>query len=95
MIQADMVAYDPGTDHALIYGRNESASIKSALAESISLYSGGLSYTVGGPVDQSDHAPFEWAGFQACLLIEGEVWNNPFYHSPDDSLCPKNWSRKY
>ena len=29
---------------------------------------------------------FEAAGFQACLLIEGEVWNNPHYHDPEDSV---------
>jgi hypothetical protein len=34
-----------------------------------------LSYSIGGSFDASDHTPFEWAGFQACLLIE--AWGNP------------------
>jgi hypothetical protein len=38
-------------------------------------YGEGLSYSIGGSFDASDHTPFEWAGFQACLLIE--AWGNP------------------
>jgi len=83
MLSLDMVAYDPGTNHALIYGRTASNPIKTALAAALAEYST-LSVTVGGDVPQSDHAPFEAAGYQACLLIEGEVWNNPYYHTLQD-----------
>ncbi len=85
MLSLDMVAYDPNTNHALIYGRAASAPLKNALADAIAEYSGGLTCTVSGQLDQSDHAPFEWQGFQACLLIEGQVWNNPYYHTQNDS----------
>ena len=86
MIQADMIAYDPGTDHALIYGRTDSAPIKDALGQAIDLYGGGLTHTIGGRLDLSDHAPFEDAGFQACLLVEGEVWSNPYHGTAMDSI---------
>ncbi|MBP7747609.1 MAG: M28 family peptidase [Phycisphaerae bacterium] len=84
MISLDMVCYDPNTDHCLLYGRTTSNPIKNALAAAVTEYSGGLTYTINGQLDQSDHAPFEAAGFQACLLIEGEVWNNPYYHTQND-----------
>jgi len=86
MISADMVAYDPGTNYACIYGSSASNPIKSALAAAITEYSGGLTCGDHGQLDASDHAPFEWAGFQACLLIEGEVWSNPYYHTQQDNV---------
>ncbi|MHC4091004.1 MAG: M28 family metallopeptidase, partial [Planctomycetota bacterium] len=86
MIQADMVAYDPSTNHALIYGSANSLPIKTDLGAAITLYSDGLTYTDDGWNGQSDHAPFDAAGYQACLLIEGEVWNNPYYHTQDDHV---------
>ncbi len=85
MISADMVAYDPSTNHALIYGKTASNPIKNALAAAIAEYGDGLTYTIGGDTPYSDHAPFEDAGKQACLLIEGEVWSNPYYHKQTDS----------
>jgi hypothetical protein len=87
MISMDMIAYDtafPGTNHALIYGSDASSPIKAALGAAITEY-GGLTWTDDGPLDASDHAPFEWQGFQACLIIEGEVWNNPYYHTQNDN----------
>jgi len=84
MISADMVAYDPGTNHARIYGRTASSLIKTSLGQAITAYGDGLTYTILGALDASNHAPFESAGFQACLLIEGEVWSNPHYHTQQD-----------
>ncbi|MGD8451284.1 MAG: M28 family peptidase [Phycisphaerae bacterium] len=86
MISADMVAYDPGTNHANIYGRTASNPIKNALAAAIDEYGEGLTYTIGGDTPYSDHAPFEAEGFQACLLIEGECWDNPYYHTQQDNF---------
>ena len=85
MISADMVAYDPDTDHCNIYGRTASNPIKTLLAAAVAEYGDGLTYTIGGDVPASNHAPFENYGFQACLLIEGEVWDNPYYHTQQDS----------
>ena len=84
MVSLDMVCYDPNTDHALIYGRTASNPIKSAVAAAATMY-GGLTYTINGQLDQSDHASFEAKGWQACLLIEGDVWDNPYYHTSQDS----------
>ena len=86
MIAADMVAYDPNTDNALIYGRSTSLPLKNALGSAITLYGDGLTYTDGGWNGQSDHAPFDAAGYQACLLIEGQVWSNPYYHTQQDTV---------
>ncbi len=86
MVSLDMVAYDTGTNTANIYGRTASDPIKNAVATAVSLYGNGLTPLVGGDVPQSDHAPFEAANKQACLLIEGEVWSNPYYHTQQDSF---------
>ena len=83
MISLDMICYDPNTNHALLYGRTTSNPIKQALANAISEY-GGLTYTIAGQLDASDHAPFEAAGYQACLLIEGAESSNPYYHTQND-----------
>ncbi len=85
MISLDMVAYDTGTNNCNIYGRTASNPIKNELAAAVAEYSGGLTYTIGGDTPYSDHAPFEEAGFQACLLIEYLVWSNPYYHTAQDS----------
>lgn len=86
MIALDMVAYDPGTNAANIYGRPASNPIKNTLATAVSLYGNGLTSIIGGDEPYSDHAPFEADGLQACLLIEGEVWDNPYYHTQQDSF---------
>jgi Zn-dependent M28 family amino/carboxypeptidase len=92
MISLDMIAYDGSdSDMARIYGRDSSASLKELLADAISLYGNGLSPVVYGALDLSDHSPFEDQGFQACLLIEYDVWDNPYYHSWNDSVDMPNY----
>jgi len=86
MISLDMIAYNgSGSDQARIYGRQQSEPLKDALALAAALY-GGLTAVDFGPLNASDHAPFEDAGFQACLLIEYDVWDNPHYHRQTDSV---------
>ncbi len=86
MISLDMIAYDPGNAGlALLYGRSASNPIKQALASALVEYAG-ITSSIQGALDASDHAPFEWQGFQACLLIENDVWNNPYYHQWNDSV---------
>jgi len=89
MISADMVAYNNGTNSADIQGRSTSDPIKNALAAAIVEYGDGLGYAIGGQADYSDHAPFEWAGFQACILIED--WGNPYYHTQNDNVDIANY----
>jgi hypothetical protein len=86
MISADMIAYDPDTGACNVYGRTTSNPIKQSLADAIDEYGDGLTPIIGGDEPYSNHAPFESAGFQACLLIEGEVWSDPYYHSTQDSF---------
>lgn len=85
MISADMVAYDTGGNHARMYGQTASNPIKNALGSAIAMYGQGLSYTIYGGMDASDHAPFEWQGFEACVLIE-DYTTNPHYHQLGDSV---------
>ncbi len=81
MISADMVCYDR-INRADIYGRTASDPIKQALAAAIGQYGQGLAVTINGQLNASDHAPFEAAGYQACLLIEAD--DNPYYHTQTD-----------
>lgn len=91
MISLDMIAYDPNNrDRAYIYGQTASNDVKTALAEALDLYAG-IGSTDEGRLDASDHAPFEHRGFQACLLIEADVWDNPNYHRWNDSVDTANY----
>ena len=89
MISADMVAYNTGADHVDIYGRTASNPIKNALAEAVDTYGDGLTRALYFGIDASDHAPFEWYGFQACLIIED--WGNPYYHTQQDNVDMPNY----
>lgn len=92
MISMDMISYNSsGSDTARIYGRDSSAPLKESLADAISLYGNGLSSVDSGVIGRSDHEPFQEEGFQACLLIEYDVWNNPNYHSSNDSVDMQNY----
>jgi hypothetical protein len=94
MLEADMVAYDPGTNVALLYTRGD--PMRASLAYSIDYYSGGLSWSDAGWTGASDHASFDSAGFEAALLIEGQVWSNPYYHTQDDNFDnPANLNFEY
>ncbi len=89
MVSADMVAYAASTNRARIYGRT-SSPIKTHLGNAITLYGNGLTWVDSGWIPNSDHSPFDTAGYDACLLIEYEVWSNPYYHLPSDSVDNPN-----
>jgi Zn-dependent M28 family amino/carboxypeptidase len=65
--------------------------MKNALAGAVALYGNGLSSVVSGQLDASDHAPFEDLGFPACLLIEYNFRNNPYFHTAADSTDTPNY----
>lgn len=93
MVTMDMIAYNPSganKNTAAIYGRTASSSWKNSLAAAIQTY-GGLNAYVGGELSQSDHAPFEARGYQACLLIERMYNSNPYYHRLTDSVDTPNY----
>lgn len=86
MLQADMVAYDTGPNYARVYTDTASNPFRDALGAAIDLYGDGITWMDAGWISASDHAPFAYAGYQAGLLIEGEVWDNPYYHTQQDSV---------
>jgi predicted TIM-barrel enzyme len=86
-----MIANNNDANQASIHGRIASDPIKQALANAMALYGGGLSAVIGGDVPYSDHAPFEAAGLQACLLIEYNYGNNSYYHQAGDSVDTTNY----
>lgn len=92
MVSMDMISYNnSGSDMARIYGRDSSEPLKESLAEAISLYGNGLSSVDSGVIGRSDHEPFQDEGFQACLLIEYDVWDNIYYHTLNDSVDMPNY----
>jgi hypothetical protein len=91
MISADMVAYDSGTNSGQLYGQAASDPLKNAVAAAVLEYGDGLGIAIGGALDASDHAPFEWANYQACVLIEQGWGANPHYHQQSDSVDTPNY----
>jgi hypothetical protein len=96
MISLDMIAYNPAEsnpDMAYIYYDDDILppdpipQITADLADAMAQYSGGLSTVIERtPYEASDHAPFADNGFEAALLIEYNVWDNPYYHKQTDSV---------
>ncbi|MFQ5494935.1 MAG: M28 family peptidase [Phycisphaerae bacterium] len=85
MISTDMVAYNTGGKNEVdIFGQSSSSAHSFAVGQAVTEYGDGLTPITRGPSNASDHAPFEWAGIPACLLIES--WGNPNYHTPADSV---------
>lgn len=96
MVNLDMIAYNPAGpryNKVWVYGQSASNPIKQAMASAMTLYGGGLTPTVSGPV-ASDHIPFEERGWQAAMFIEYAVqysdppigMYNPNYHQRTDSV---------
>jgi hypothetical protein len=86
MLSLDMLAYNTGQNYARIYKRSQHNPLMNALGAAIEEYSGGITWTDAGWISASDHAPFSDAGIPAALLIEGEVWDNPHYHTQQDAV---------
>ncbi|MHC5113174.1 MAG: M28 family metallopeptidase [Planctomycetota bacterium] len=84
MVSLDMIAYNTGAYSVDLHGRTASNPVKEALADAVYAYGDGLDSAMLGPIDASDHAPFEWQGFPACLIIED--WGNPYYHTDYDHV---------
>ena len=85
MISIDMIAYDPDDSwQAMLYGRT--IAIKQSVAKALLEYAG-IPSTIKSRLDASDHAPFEWQGFHACMLTEDDTPpGNPCYHKWNDSV---------
>jgi hypothetical protein len=84
---ADMVAYNSGTNSATISCTAPSEPLQNALALAVDAYGDGLSYDLQGGSAGSDQWSFEQAGFQGCQLAEkAENPGNPFYHTLRDNV---------
>jgi aminopeptidase YwaD len=86
-VSLDMISYSgPDPDKARIHGRVQSDPLKNALADAVVEYSGLQPY-VFGENDRTDHAPFEWAGYEGCWFAEYDyIEYNPNYHKQTDSV---------
>jgi len=92
MISLDMIAYStaPNLRKVMLYGRSASNELLLPLKDAMLNYAN-ITATLGGQLDASDHAPFEWRGFDAGLVIEYDVWSNPYYHTQNDSVDSPNY----
>jgi Zn-dependent M28 family amino/carboxypeptidase len=98
MISLDMIAYNPAgpnQDKAHIYYYADGSPIPqltAELADAMAEYGEGLSAIIDPLASRSsDHVPFTDHGFEAALLIEYNVWSNPHYHRPTDSVDTANY----
>lgn len=92
MISADMVSFNPGNHNKVwLMGRSASNPLKNAIISAFANYSGGVTAYSGSTADYSDHAPFEWLGFQATCMIEYDNDSNPYYHTQNDSVDTPNY----
>jgi len=90
MVSADMIAYNiAGANHdmVLLYDSNLAGQTRSELAAAFAEYANQVQAIVSSSAESgSDHHPFEGAGYDAALVIEYATRNNPYYHSPNDSV---------
>ena len=94
MLSLDMIAYNiPGTGHDTVrfYDSVPGGAIKSELAAAFAAYGGGLATVDSGLEYGSDHSPFEQKGFDAALVIEYAVRDNPYYHKATDAVESANY----
>jgi len=91
MINADMIAFNPGVDIVNIWSSVPSEPLKLALAQAAPGYADlwdpdALVWRVEGVLPFCDHWPFEEAGFEAISLEEYAFSQNVFYHVPEDNV---------
>ncbi|MDZ8118374.1 M28 family metallopeptidase [Pontiella agarivorans] len=103
MLSVDMIGYDdPTTAYDVILGTvnyQRNSPLSKALEDAAATYSGVETYK-SSDWDLSDHKPFDDAGIESILVIEGDYydyWNNPpqyenpYYHTPNDNIDQPNY----
>lgn len=85
MLSVDMIAYNVSPWPVARVGGLNADSLKDAVADAFSEYSG-VSLLKGPSHANSDHMPFTFAGVEAVLVSESEIFQNPYYHTPLDSV---------
>ncbi|MBU0638211.1 MAG: M28 family peptidase, partial [Planctomycetes bacterium] len=86
MVELDMIAWDNGDFATKLHGNAYSGSLTDAVAAAMLEYGNGLTPIPAEAASNSDHAPFQQAGFKAILVIEDNYKHNPCYHQPCDSV---------
>lgn len=92
MVSLDMIAYNPvqggsSLNQVAIYTVNGGDnSVTDGLLAAFAAYGGDVTASLVGAMGQSDHVPFYSRGFASALLIEKNVFTNPYYHTQSDSL---------
>ena len=91
MIQLDMIAHDVGPRRHDLYSNAASAPLRTALMTAVAEYGNGLAFNNAGAATFSDHAPFQNAGYQACVFVENQFQQFGCYHQPCDSVDTPNY----
>lgn len=94
MLSLDMIAYNTvgtGQDTVRLYDVNGAGTIKADLAAAMTAYGGGLLTLDSGTEWGSDHYWFERGGFDAALVSEYALRDNPYYHRAGDVVESANY----
>jgi hypothetical protein len=96
MINADMIAFNPGVDTVDVWGDHPSEPLKLALVQAATGYADlwdphGLVWNTQAQLPFSDHQPFEDAGFEAVTVEEYAVFQNPYFHTSEDNVDTPNY----
>jgi hypothetical protein len=93
VVNVDMIAWNSRNWRCQIFGGEASNPLKNAVAEAFAQYDVGVTANAAGnmPMGTSDHAPFEYAGFQSCVLMERGYRYNPYFHTFRDTVDLPNY----
>lgn len=88
VINIDMIAWNSGYDECRLFSSPQSLELKNALADSFGAYQTGVTATVAEemPFGTSDHAVFEYFGYQALVVMERNYAGNPYLHNFRDTI---------
>lgn len=102
MISLDMIAFnyldDPSTRDR-VYVRAPTTGIypalKQSFANAVTAYGDGVIPVQATGVNNSDHYPFQQAGYASALVIERGYSYNSYYHKAADSVDSSLYGRPY
>jgi len=102
MLSLDMIAFnyldDPNTrDRVWIRAPDTGgyAALKSSFADAVNQYGNGVIPVSGSGTGNSDHYPFQQAGYASALIIERDDAHNTNYHKSTDAVESTLYGRPY
>ncbi|NSW55652.1 MAG: M28 family peptidase [Armatimonadetes bacterium] len=102
MLSLDMIAFnytdDPNTkDRVFVLGPSTGgyAALKQAFADAVNQYGNGVIPVQYTAVSNSDHYPFQQAGYASALVIERGYSYNTNYHKSTDAVESELYGRPY